>query len=136
MRKEVSALLRELEGRDTAEREQGLPSEERARNIRPEVGQFLNLLIKATRPRLTVEVGTSNGYSTLWLADAAQTSKGRIVTLERRPDRHEEATVHLEQVGFSDMVDARLGDAHALIPDVKGPYNLAFLDAEKDDYVP
>src|SRR3954462_1952010 len=100
MRKEIVGLWRELEGRDAAERERGLPSQERARNIRPEVGQFLNLLIKATRPRLTVEVGTSNGYSTLWLAEAAQAVKGRVVTLEIRPDRRAEAQANLAQAGL------------------------------------
>lgn len=135
MRKEVIALLRELERRDAAERGQGLPSAERARNIRPEVGQFLNLLIKVTRPRVIVEVGTSNGYSTLWLAEAAQQIGGHIVTLELRPDRHAEATAHLTSVGLKDGVDLQLGDAHQLIPQMKGPFDLVFLDAEKDDYV-
>ena len=135
MRKDIVTLMRELERRDAEERRLGVPTEERGRNLKPDAGAFLNLLVKATRPRLTVEVGTSNGYSTLWLAEAAQAVGGRIVTLELRPRSHAEAVANLAQVGLGDVVEARLGDAHALIPDVKGPFDLAFLDAEKDDYI-
>ena len=84
MRKEITLLLQELERRDTAEREQGMSRAERARNLRPEAGRFLNLLIRIARPRLIVEVGTSNGYSTLWLAEAAQAVGGSVISLEVR----------------------------------------------------
>ncbi|MFN8499475.1 MAG: class I SAM-dependent methyltransferase [Anaerolineae bacterium] len=136
MRKDIVALMRELERRDRDERAQGVPREMRARNLKPETGRLLNLLIRAARSRRIVEVGTSNGYSTLWLAEAAQAVGGRVTTLELRPERHSEALDNFARVGLADTVDARLGDAHALIPTLPDGFDLAFIDAEKDDYVP
>ncbi len=135
MRKEITLLLQELERRDTAEREQGMSRAERARNLRPEAGRFLNLLIRIARPRLIVEVGTSNGYSTLWLAEAAQAVGGSVISLEVREGRHYEAQANLAQAGLADVADLRLADAHEEIPGIKGPFDLVFLDAEKEDYV-
>ncbi len=136
MRKDIVALMRELEARDREERAQGMPRELRARNLKPDTGRFLNLLIRAARSRRILEVGTSNGYSTLWLAEAAQANKGRVTTLELRPERHAEALENLARVGLADVVDAHLGDAHAIIPTLPNDFDMAFIDAEKDDYVP
>lgn len=135
MRKDIVMLLRELEQRDAEERAQGMPRAERARNLRPEAGRFLNLLVKIARPKLIVEVGTSNGYSTLWLAEAAQQVGGGVVSLETREGRHREAQANLARAGLADVADLRLADAHEAIPGIKGPFDLAFLDAEKEDYV-
>lgn len=134
MRKDIVALMQDLERRDAEERAQGVSRARRARNLRPEAGRFLNLLVKVTRPKLIIEVGTSNGYSTLWLAEAAQTIGGNLVSLEVREDRHHEAQANLAQVGLADVADLRLADAHLEIPLIKGPFDLAFLDAEKEDY--
>ena len=112
-----------------------MPSSERARNIRPEVGRFLNLLIKAARARRIVEVGTSNGYSTLWLAEAAATVGGAVATIDVRRVAQMEAMENVTRAGLGEVVEFILGDAHEEIPDIKGPYDLAFLDAEKEDYV-
>lgn len=136
MRKDIVALMRELEARDREERAEGLPRALRARNLKPDTGRFLNLLIRAARARRILEVGTSNGYSTLWLAEAAQAVKGRVTTLELRPERHAEAVENFARVGLADVVDARLGDAHAIIPTLPDDFDLAFIDAEKNDYVP
>ena len=136
MRKDITVLLRELETRDRQERAEGMPRELRARNLKPDTGRFLNLLIRATRPRRVLEVGTSNGYSTLWLAEAAQAVKGRVTTMELRPERHAEALANFARVGLADVVDAHLGDAHAIIPTLSDGFDMAFIDAEKDDYVP
>lgn len=135
MRKDIVTLLRELEQRDAEERAQDMPRAERARNLRPEAGRFLNWLVKATRPKLIVEVGTSNGYSTLWLAEAAQQAGGSVVSLETREGRHREAQANLARAGLAGVADLHLADAHQEIPTIRGPFNLAFLDAEKEEYV-
>ena len=136
MRKDIIALMRALEARDREERAQGMPRELRARNLKPDTGRFLNLLIRAARSRRILEVGTSNGYSTLWLAEAAQAVKGHVTTMELRPERHAEALENFARAGLADVVDARLGDAHAIIPTLPDDFDMAFIDAEKDDYVP
>src|SRR3989304_8046210 len=79
------AVLDELERHDPREREQGPPRAERLRQVTPEVGRFLHTLVFATRPRSIVEIGTSGGYSTVWLATAARAGGGGVVPLEIDP---------------------------------------------------
>ncbi|MFN8485435.1 MAG: class I SAM-dependent methyltransferase [Anaerolineae bacterium] len=136
MRKDIVALMRELERRDREERAEGMPRELRARNLKPDTGRLLNLLIRAARSRRIVEVGTSNGYSTLWLAEAAGAVKGHVTTIELRPARHAEALDNFARVGLAEVVDARLGNAHAILPTLPSGFDMAFIDAEKYDYAP
>src|SRR3989304_4547389 len=79
------AVLDELERHDAREREQGTPRAERLRQVPPEVGRFLPTPVPATRPRSIVEIGTSGGYSTVWLATAARAVGASVVTLEIDP---------------------------------------------------
>src|SRR3989304_762670 len=79
------AVLDELERHDAREREQGTPRAERLRQVPPGVGRFPHTLVLATRPRSIVEIGTSGGYSTVWLATAARTVGASVVTLEIEP---------------------------------------------------
>src|SRR3990170_4551083 len=78
-------VLHELERHDARESEQGPPRAERLRQVTPEVGRFLHPLVLATRPRSIVEIGTSGGYSTVWLATAARAVSASVVTLEIDP---------------------------------------------------
>src|SRR3990170_6014160 len=79
------AVLDELERHDAREREQGTPRAERLRQVTPEVGRFLHTLVLATRPRSIVEIGTSGGYSTVWLATAARAGGASVATLGGDP---------------------------------------------------
>ena len=81
LKKEVIELLKDLEAKDAGERVKGLPSSERMRNITPDVGLFLNILVKATKAKSLLEIGTSSGYSTIWLVLATQENKGQLITL-------------------------------------------------------
>ncbi len=135
MNAETARLMRELEAQDAQERAQGLPSAQRVRNIRPEVGKFMSLLIRATRARRILEIGTSNGYSTLWLGEAAQATGGRVTTLEFREDRVAEAGANFARAGLSDVIQVRQGDARQLLAELPGPFDFIFVDAEKADYL-
>jgi predicted O-methyltransferase YrrM len=127
--------MHELEARDADERARGLSSPQRVRNVRPEVGKFLSLLIRATRARRILEVGTSNGYSTLWLGLAAQATDGQVTTLEHRADRAAEATDNFRRAGLSNVITIRQGDARQLLAELPGSFDFIFIDAEKVDYV-
>ncbi len=70
------ATLDKLERQDALEREQGVSRQERLRQVTPDVGRFLHTLVLATRPGSILEVGTSGGYSTVWLATAARAVGG------------------------------------------------------------
>ena len=80
-------------------------------NIAPENGQFLSILIRSIQAQKVLEVGTSNGYSTIWLAAALKETGGRLITLEFDPTRAEEAQTHLQEVGLDSIVEIRVGNA-------------------------
>lgn len=100
-----------------------------------EEGQFLNLLVKLTRARRVLEVGTGYGYATIWLALALEETGGKLTTIEILPDRTELAKKHVGEAGLSHRVSFRQGDAHAIVPTLAGPFDIAYLDADKDRQV-
>lgn len=81
-----------------------------------------------------LEIGTSNGYSGLWIAWALSKTGGRLITVEIDRGRHEEAVAYFRQAGLEKVVDARLGDAHEIVPALPGPFDFVFCDADKDWY--
>lgn len=101
-----------------------------------ETGKFLNILIKSHRPKLIVEVGTSYGYSTLWLAEAAQSVRGKLVTLELSPDKATVARQVIAKAGLESSVEFVVGDALQNIEDIAGQIDFALIDLWKELYVP
>ena len=128
------AVLDELERHDAREREQGTPRRERLRQVTPEVGRFLHTLVLATRPRSIVEIGTSGGYSTVWLATAARAVGAGVVTLEIDPVKVLRATASLRGAGVDGVATIVEGDAFAYLSERREPIDFVFLDAEKEDY--
>lgn len=95
-------------------------------------GQFLNLLIKTARAKNVLEVGTSHGYSALWIALGLEETGGHLTTIEIQADRVKLARDHLARAGLSHRVTFKEGDAHQIVPTLDGPFDLVFLDAEKE----
>jgi len=105
--------------------------------VGPEVGAVLHSLILARRPARLLELGTSYGYSTLILADAARQVDGRLVTMELADYKQAEARRLIGKAGLADSVDFRLGDAVAMIKADRGaPFDFVLLDIWKELYVP
>ena len=104
-------------------------------NIAPENGQFLYILIQSIQAQNVLEIGTSNGYSTIWLAAALKETGGRLITIEYDPDRAKEAQSNLNEVGLDDLVEIRVGNALDEIPKCNTTFDLVFLDAEKGEYL-
>jgi predicted O-methyltransferase YrrM len=104
--------------------------------VGPEVGWFLHSLVLARRPGRILELGTSYGYSTLFLADAARQVGATLITMDLADYKQAEARANIERVGLAAFVDFRLGDAVALIDADPGPFDLVLLDIWKDLYVP
>ena len=101
-----------------------------------EVGWFLHSLILAKRPARVLELGTSYGYSTLFLADALTQVGGTLVTMELADYKQAAARKMIEKAGISAVVDFRLGDAVALINADAASFDLVLLDIWKELYVP
>jgi predicted O-methyltransferase YrrM len=100
----LSRFLEELArfGQDNDARETERPR--RMLNITPDTGRLLWILIRATGATRILEVGTSNAFSTIWLADAARETGGRVTTLELNPAKATMARENLERAGLSDLV--------------------------------
>jgi len=120
----------------TASREHDAAQEDRVaryRNLEPESAELLGVLVRATVPETIVELGTSNGYSTIWLADAAEAVGAQLVSVEIDAARTAEARGNLERAGLT--ADLRTQDAGALLRDAPdGAWDFVFLDAERPAY--
>lgn len=101
----------------------------------PEVdGRTLHDLIVENGFTRAVEIGTSTGHSGIWIAWALAKTGGRLITIEIDPERHREALRNFQEAGLADYIDARLGDAHELVPRLEGPFDFVFSDADKEWY--
>ncbi|WP_157267386.1 O-methyltransferase [Azohydromonas aeria] len=104
-------------------------------NITRDTGEFLSVLVRATAARRVLEVGTSNGYSTLWLAEAARAIGGHVTTVEFQEWKADLAALNFERAGLHEAITQVLGDAGALLqrtPDAA--FDLVFLDSERTEY--
>jgi len=98
-------------------------------------GDFLHFLVKATQARNVLEVGTSHGYSAIWMGLALEETGGRLTTIEIDPARHDLARKHVSEANLSQRVTLIKGDAHAEVPKLDGPFDFVFLDADKEGQV-
>lgn len=103
-------------------------------NVPYEDGQVLYDLIVKGNYKAALEIGTSTGHSTIWIAWALSKTGGKLITIEIDERRHNEAIANLKAVGLQDFVDARLANAHDLVKELKGPFDFVFSDADKDWY--
>lgn len=101
-----------------------------------DVGALLHALIMARRPRRVLELGTSYGYSTLFLADAAKAVGAQVVTMELADYKQVHAREQLVEAGLADVVDFRCGDALELLAADAGPWDFVLLDIWKELYLP
>jgi predicted O-methyltransferase YrrM len=105
----------------------GLP----AHHVAPNQGKLLYLLARLQGARTILELGTLAGYSTIWLARAVPVGGGRVVTLEADPRYATVARENLERAGVADRAEVVVGDALDTLPTLGGPFDVVFLDADK-----
>jgi predicted O-methyltransferase YrrM len=98
--------------------------------VAPTHGKLLHLLARMRGARAILEIGTLAGYSTIWLARALPPG-GRLVTLEFDPRHAEVARANLARAGLADLVEVRVGPALDTLPELTGPFDLVFIDADK-----
>ena len=103
-------------------------------NVPASDGQLLHDLIVKHRYTRALEIGTSTGHSGIWIAWALSKTGGKLITVELDAGRHREALKNFEAAGLSAFIDARLGDAHTIVPALAGPFDFVFSDADKDWY--
>jgi predicted O-methyltransferase YrrM len=103
-------------------------------NITPDTGRLLWILVRQARATRLLEIGTSNAFSTIWLADAARETGGRVVTLEANPDKVRMARDNLARAGVADRVEIVTGRAAETLAALPGPFDFVFLDADRPSY--
>lgn len=103
--------------------------------VTPAVGNFLAWLVLASGARNILEIGTAIGYSTLWLAKAAEQTEGKITTIDMNLDRRREALDYFARAGVERRIVSLAGDARTLLPTLGETYDLVFIDAAKGEYL-
>ena len=94
-------------------------------------GQTLHDIIVKNKYTRALEVGTSTGHSGIWIAWALSKTGGKLITIEIDEGRHRQALANFEAAGLSKFIDARLGDAHAIVPALAGPFDFVFSNASR-----
>jgi predicted O-methyltransferase YrrM len=96
--------------------------------VGPETGQLINILAKSLNKPNIVEIGTSFGYSGIWLADAARASGGRVTTLELKQHKSDYAKAQANKAGLAEYVDFKVGDALQLLDEIDFGIDFVLLD--------
>jgi len=104
-------------------------------NVPWEDGRILYDLVVKNRHTRALEIGTSTGHSSIWIAWGLSKTGGKLTTIEVDPGRHAEALRNFEEAGVAHLVDARLADAHELVKRLPGPFDFVFSDADKEWYL-
>jgi predicted O-methyltransferase YrrM len=94
---------------------------------------LFNLIVKNNYTR-ALEIGTSTGHSSIWIAWALSKTGGKLITIEIDEDRYKTALKNFKSAGVEELIDARLADAHQLVKELKGPFDFVFSDADKEWY--
>lgn len=106
-------------------------------NVSHQTANFISMLIKASNRTNILELGTSNGYSTLWIADALKYTNGHLTTIEFWEKRQCLAREYISQCGLSDYVTFKIGQACDIITSElqNETYDMVFIDANKQEYI-
>ncbi len=108
---------------------------ERLRNVEPDTARVLAVLVRASGARHVLEIGTSNGYSTLWLADAVRSVGGKLVSVDVDAARSASAAQNLDRAGLRALVELQIDDAAVSLQQAPDRYwDMIFLDAERPAY--
>ena len=130
---EMLSRMKWLEKIDAEDRKDGTPKQRRLRQVPPDTGRFLALMAASSPPGPCLEIGTSAGYSTLWLSLACRATGRHITTIEILEEMAALAKETFRLAGVEDIVELVNTDAHQYLetcPEI----SLCFMDAEKEDY--
>jgi predicted O-methyltransferase YrrM len=141
----VRAVLAEYDARAAHERtlvreqtpgDGGVPLDQFLLRLGADAGAFVNMLVKGMGARAILDLGTSYGYSAVWLAEAARETGGRVISIDLVAEKQAYARAMLEKAGLADLVDFRAGDALEIVGALPGPFDFVVLDIWKDAYAP
>ena len=143
MNKKILHVLSRLEKQEKYQLKKGeqIPHSQRIQTITPKIGRFYNIVLRATKAKLVLEIGTSSGYSAIWFAEALQ-KNSKIITIENNPEKIQIAKKNFEECGIADKIEIREGDALDVLAQItrefkktKLKFDFIFIDADKERYV-
>ena len=128
---DIRAFLAELYARGQQNDAREQERSKKMLNLEPETAQLLHILVRSSRRTRLLEIGTSNGYSTIWLAWAASVTEGRVISIDRDAQKQAQADENLRHVGLRELVDLQCGDATEIVARLPGPFDCVFFDADR-----
>jgi predicted O-methyltransferase YrrM len=131
MEQKLQNLLDELERAGAANDAVETDRSRKMLNLEPGTARLVAILARATSATRVLEIGTSNGYSTIWLGWAVAPAGGRVISIEKSPEKHAMARENLARAGLENYVELRLGDASEIARELPGPFDLVFFDADR-----
>ena len=131
METRLEALLRQLETEGQQHDQHEPEQNRRMLNLERGTAEVLALWIRSSQRRRVLEIGTSNGYSTIWLAWAVAPSGGRIISIDRSEAKHALADANLLRAGLRVAVELMRGDGTEAVAGVTGPLDAVFFDADR-----
>ncbi len=100
-------------------------------NLEPATAQLVSMLARSSQRKRLLEIGTSNGYSTIWLAWAARSTQGHIISIDRDEQKLLQADINLQRAQLRAFVDLFHGDATEIVADFPGPFDFVLFDADR-----
>ena len=127
LRRLLDELYEEGQRHDASEQDRS----KKLLNLEPQSAQLLSILVRSSRSTRLLEIGTSNGYSTIWLAWATRAIGGHIISIDREAHKQVLADANLRRAGLRDEVDLVCGDAAEVVANLPGPFDFVFFDADR-----
>ena len=128
----LEELLSQMERFGVENDEREIDRKRKMLNLEPATAELLHILVRATHRHSILEIGTSNGYSTIWLAHAMRAgSNGRLISIERNPAKLEMARENLQRAGLLNSVTLLEGEASETVKTLEGPFDCVFFDADR-----
>jgi len=103
-------------------------------NVPRSDGEFLRVLVEASRSKRALEIGSSNGYSAIWIGIGLEQTGGKLITIEIDHDRAQMCKENIKRAGLEKVVTSIEGDALKVVAKLEGPFDFVFIDANKPDY--
>jgi predicted O-methyltransferase YrrM len=131
MDQQIQRLLDELYQQGQANDMRQEDRREKMLNLEPETARMVSFLIRSSRRTRILEIGTSNGYSTCWLAWSAQQTGGQVTSIDREQQKQTLADANLRKARLRELVELCCGDATEIVIDLPGPFDCVFFDADR-----
>lgn len=131
----LEKLLDDMQNEDTRQRLENMPREQRFRSINRDTAEFISVLSRISNAKTLVEIGSSVGYSTIWLGLVAKSLGGHLTTFETEKWKFDQAEKNIETAGLKEFVTIHHNDPREHQDLMPSAIDLVFLDAEKADYV-